>query len=208
MGFDCHVADGGTWKPSFRRSTPSRPQNLKTVIIHTDGGCDGNPGPGGWAAVLEHAGRRRELSGGDPATTNNRMELTAAIEALAALREPCAVTLWTDSQYLREGVTRWRFHWKRRGWRTASKQPVKNADLWRRLDALTDPHRVAWQWLKGHAGHTLNERCDELATGEIARLRQTHSPAQLRELLAAFKSRQAAATTVGARAHEIPLPLE
>ena len=187
--------------------TPRRHLDLKTVTIHTDGGCDGNPGPGGWAAVLEHAGRRRELSGGDPATTNNRMELTAAIEALAALREPCAVTLWTDSQYLREGVTRWLSQWKRRGWRTAAKQPVKNADLWRRLDALTDPHRVAWRWLKGHAGHAPNERCDDLATREIARLKQSHSPAQLRELLAAFKARQAAAAANGVLAGEVSLPL-
>ena len=176
------------------------------MTIHTDGGCDGNPGPGGWAAVLEHAGRHREISGGDPATTNNRMELTAGIEALAALREPCAVTLWTDSRYLREGVTRWLVQWKRRGWRTAAKQPVKNADLWHRLDALAGPHQVAWRWLKGHAGHAPNERCDELAAGEIARLKQTHSPARLRELLAAFQARQTATATTGVTAREVPLP--
>ena len=179
---------------------------LKPVTIHTDGGCEGNPGPGGWGAVLECAGRRRELSGGDPATTNNRMELTAALEALAALREPCAVTLWTDSQYLREGITRWLANWKRRGWRTVAKQPVKNADLWRRLDAAAAPHRIGWQWLKGHAGDALNERCDVLASAEIARLKQTHSPARLREFLAAFKALPAGAPPSGA-ADDPLLPL-
>ena len=179
---------------------------MKPVTIHTDGGCDGNPGPGGWAAVLEHAGQRRELSGGDPATTNNRMELTAAIEALAALHAvPCDVTLWTDSQYLRDGVTRWLANWKRRGWRTLDRKPVKNVDLWRRLDALASQHRVTWRWLKGHAGHADNERCDVLAAAEIARLKRAHSPARLREFLAAFQARQreAEAATVG----ETLLPL-
>lgn len=178
---------------------------MKAVTIHTDGGCEGNPGPGGWGAVLEYAGRQRELSGGAPATTNNRMELSAAIEALGVLREPCAVTLWTDSQYLREGITRWLPNWKSRGWRTTTKQPVKNADLWRRLDALTGSHRIAWRWLKGHAGNPLNERCDVLATAEIVRLKQTHSRARLRELLAEFKAGAAADPT--ATGPEAGLPL-
>ena len=176
------------------------------MTIHTDGGCDGNPGPGGWAAVLAHAGQRRELSGGDPATTNNRMELTAAIGALAALRAaPCDVTLWTDSQYLRDGVTRWLVNWKRRGWRTLDRRPVKNVDLWRRLDELAGQHRVTWRWLKGHAGHADNERCDELAAAEIVRLKQVHSPAQRREFLAAFQARQREAEA--ATAGETLLPL-
>ncbi len=170
---------------------------MKAVTIHTDGGCEGNPGPGGWGAVLEYAGRQRELSGGAPATTNNRMELLAAIEALGALREPCAVTLWTDSQYLREGITRWLANWKRRGWRTTTKQPVKNADLWRRLDVLAAAHQITWRWLKGHAGNPLNERCDVLATAEIARLKQTHAPARLRELLAEFKAAMTGDDTAG-----------
>jgi ribonuclease HI len=161
---------------------------LKLVKIHTDGGCEGNPGPGGWAAVLEYAGRTKELSGGDPATTNNRMELQAAIEALQALREPCEVELFTDSQYLREGITRWISNWKKRGWRTATKQPVKNEDLWRALDTVTAIHSIQWRWLKGHAGHSGNERCDALAGQEIGRIKKQFTREQLREKLARFKS--------------------
>jgi ribonuclease HI len=145
---------------------------LKHVIIHTDGGCEPNPGPGGWAAVLETDGRIRELSGSDPATTNNRMEMQAAIEALRALPEPSRVELFTDSQYLRKGICEWLKGWKARGWKTAEKQPVKNQDLWRQLDTLTAGHTISWRWLKGHVGHKLNERCDELAGMEIAKLRR------------------------------------
>jgi ribonuclease HI len=161
---------------------------LKLVKIHTDGGCEGNPGPGGWGAVLEYAGRTKELSGGEPATTNNRMELQAAIEALKALREPCQVELFTDSQYLREGITRWISGWKTRGWRTTAKQPVKNEDLWRALDAATAVHRIQWRWLKGHAGHVGNERCDILAANEIGRIKKQFTREQLREKLARFQS--------------------
>ncbi len=156
---------------------------MKKVTIHTDGACEGNPGgPGGWAAVLRHGTRSREISGGVPATTNNRMELQAAISALQALKEPCAVELWTDSQYLRQGITEWLPGWKRRGWRTVEKKPVKNEDLWRALDAAAAPHQIHWQWLKGHAGHADNERCDALARAEVAKLRSLHSPQQLAAL--------------------------
>ena len=133
------------------------------VIIHTDGACSGNPGPGGWGAILEWKGHARELKGAEPHTTNNRMELMGAIAALEALNRPCTVELHTDSQYLRLGITQWLAGWKRNGWRTASRQPVKNEDLWRRLDAVAQRHRVDWRWVKGHAGHDENERADELA---------------------------------------------
>ena len=133
------------------------------VIIYTDGACSGNPGPGGWGAILTAGEHQRELCGGEGPTTNNRMELLAAIRALEALKRPCRVELHTDSQYLRQGITEWISGWKARGWRTASKAPVKNEDLWRRLDAARARHEVSWKWVKGHAGHPLNERADELA---------------------------------------------
>jgi ribonuclease HI len=133
------------------------------VEIWTDGACSGNPGPGGWGAVLTYDGHEKELFGGEAETTNNRMELMGAIGALEALNRPCAVDLHTDSQYLRGGVTSWMKNWKRNGWRTADKKPVKNEDLWRRLDAATQRHEIAWRWVKGHAGNVMNERADELA---------------------------------------------
>ena len=138
------------------------------VVIYTDGACSGNPGPGGWGAILISGAHERELCGGNRATTNNRMELTAAIRALEALKRPCRVELHTDSQYLRQGITEWLAGWKARGWRTASKAPVKNEDLWRELDAARGRHEVAWRWVKGHAGHPLNERADELARRGLA----------------------------------------
>ena len=138
------------------------------VEIHTDGACSGNPGPGGWGAILSFGDREKELSGGEPITTNNRMELTAAIMALEALTRPCAVALYTDSQYLRGGVTGWMHGWKRNGWKTADKKPVKNVDLWQRLDAATKTHDIQWHWVKGHAGHNLNERADTLARTGMA----------------------------------------
>ena len=141
------------------------------VIIHTDGACSGNPGPGGWGAILEWNGHRKEIRGGEPHTTNNRMELTAAIMALEALKRPCTVEIHTDSQYLRQGITAWILAWKRNGWRTADKKPVKNVDLWQRLDAALAHHQVRWHWVRGHAGHDLNERADELARGAIGELR-------------------------------------
>ncbi len=138
------------------------------VTIHTDGACSGNPGPGGWGAILQYREAEKELYGGEPETTNNRMELTAAIEALAALKRAAPVDLYTDSKYLRDGVTEWIHNWKRNGWKTSSKKPVKNADLWQRLDDLLNRHSVDWHWVKGHAGHDLNERADELARRGMA----------------------------------------
>lgn len=134
-----------------------------TVEIYTDGACKGNPGPGGWGALLQFNGKERELFGGEPSTTNNRMELIAVIEALSALSRPCRVRLHTDSRYVQQGITAWIDSWKRRGWRTASNQPVKNVDLWKRLDELARRHEVDWIWVKGHAGHDGNERADALA---------------------------------------------
>ena len=133
------------------------------VEIHTDGACSGNPGPGGWGAILDWNGKRRELAGGEPLTTNNRMELMAAIEALVALKRPSVVDLYTDSAYLRNGITAWVHAWKRNGWRTADKKPVKNAELWRRLDEAMARHEVRWHWLKGHAGHEIQEIADKAA---------------------------------------------
>ena len=140
----------------------------KTVEIYTDGACSGNPGPGGWGAILFHGGTERELKGGEANTTNNRMELTAAIEALNALKESCTVDLHTDSNYLRDGITSWIENWKRNGWRTANRKPVKNADLWERLEAARARHDVRWHWVKGHAGHPQNERADALARAGMA----------------------------------------
>ena len=133
------------------------------VEIFTDGACSGNPGPGGWGAILRLGNRERELSGGDPATTNNRMELMAAIAALEALKRPSVVRLHTDSIYLKDGITRWLHGWKRNGWKTADKKPVKNIDLWQRLEAAMAPHKVEFFWVRGHAGHPENERADALA---------------------------------------------
>ncbi len=143
----------------------------KSVEIHTDGACLGNPGPGGWAALLRHAGRERELAGGESETTNNRMELMAAIMALEALKSPCEVELSTDSQYVQKGIGEWLPNWIRRGWKTAAGQPVKNQDLWVRLDAAARPHAVSWKWVKGHAGHVENERVDKLARAEAEKFR-------------------------------------
>ncbi|GAB1257233.1 ribonuclease HI [Aurantivibrio plasticivorans] len=136
---------------------------MKTVDIFTDGACKGNPGPGGWGALLRFNGTEKRLYGGEKNTTNNRMELQAAIEALAALKEPCSVNLTTDSQYVRQGVTEWIHNWKKNGWRTASKKPVKNSDLWQSLDKESQRHQIEWHWVKGHSGHAENEIADELA---------------------------------------------
>jgi ribonuclease HI len=160
---------------------------VQTVTIHTDGGCQGNPGPGAWAAVLVSGSHRKEVCGAVPATTNNRMELRAAIGALEVLNRPCRIALYTDSNYLKDGISKWIHGWKRNGWKTATKEPVKNEDLWRRLDQALAPHTVEWRWLKGHAGHAENERCDQLATAAMAALRGRTSPAQLREALVRFK---------------------
>lgn len=155
MGTDVSAAGG---------ETATEP---KRVTIYTDGACSGNPGPGGWGAILIFGDTRKELSGGEAHTTNNRMEILAAIEALEALKRPCRVDLFTDSQYLRQGITGWIHNWKARGWRTADKKPVKNEDLWRRIDAARERHDVAWHWVKGHAGDPLNNRVDALAVAAM-----------------------------------------
>lgn len=136
---------------------------MDDVTIYTDGACRGNPGPGGWGVVLTSGKHRREMFGGEAQTTNNRMELTAVIQALQALKRPCRVMLHTDSQYVKKGITEWIHSWKAKGWKTATKQPVKNTDLWQALDAVQSQHEITWQWVKGHAGHPGNERADELA---------------------------------------------
>jgi len=140
------------------------------IHIYTDGACKGNPGPGGWGAILEVDGTEREMCGGEAVTTNNRMELTAVIEALAALKRPCRVVLHTDSQYVMKGITEWIHNWKKRGWRTAAKEPVKNVDLWKKLDEAVGAHEIEWKWVKGHAGHEGNERADALANKGVESL--------------------------------------
>ena len=140
--------------------------DLPGVEIFTDGACKGNPGPGGWGAILRANGKEREISGGETPTTNNRMELMAAIEALNALKRPCHVQLWTDSNYVRDGITKWIHGWRRNGWKTADRKPVKNAKLWQALLDACQPHRIDWHWVKGHAGHPENERADALACAE------------------------------------------
>ncbi len=148
----------------------------KHVEIFTDGACSGNPGPGGFGAILRYRGHEKELSGAEEHTTNNRMELMAAIAALEALKEPVQVDLYTDSEYLKRGITEWLEQWKARGWKTAAKKPVKNADLWQRLEAAMSGHDVRWHWVKGHAGHEMNERADALARAAIATLRKDGPP--------------------------------
>jgi ribonuclease HI len=143
------------------------PRPLKIVDIYTDGACAGNPGPGGWAAILRYKGSEKAVSGFERQTTNNRMEMKAVIEALGMLKEACRVRVHTDSQYLRNGITDWIHAWKRNGWRTTGRQPVKNRELWEVLDDLSQKHLIEWVWVQGHAGHPENERCDELARQEI-----------------------------------------
>jgi ribonuclease HI len=151
-------------------SAGGRPMN-GVVTIYTDGACKGNPGPGGWGALLVWDEREKELCGGDPATTNNRMELTAVIRALESLNRSCAVAIYTDSQYVKNGIQSWIHAWKKNGWKTADRKPVKNAELWRELDALTVKHRVAWHWVKGHDGHPGNDRADALANRGVETIR-------------------------------------
>ena len=139
------------------------PSSAEVVTVYADGACKGNPGRGGWGAILRIGGHEKELFGGEPQTTNNRMELTAVIRALEALKRPCTVQVYTDSQYVQKGISEWLRDWKRRGWRTADKKPVKNIDLWQELDRLAALHRVTWHWVRGHAGHPENERADALA---------------------------------------------
>jgi ribonuclease HI len=150
---------------------------MNRVIIHTDGACSGNPGPGGWGAVLQYGETVKELKGGEALTTNNRMELTAAIEALNALKRPCEVELHTDSQYLKNGLTSWIKGWKKNGWRTADRKPVKNVELWQALDAAVQRHSIDWRWVKGHAGDEMNERADRLANEGMAPFKPKRRPA-------------------------------
>ncbi len=144
--------------------------NSDVVEIYTDGACRGNPGPGGWGVVLRYKGKEKELYGGEAETTNNRMELTAAIKGLETLSRECDVILTTDSRYVMDGITKWLVNWKKRGWKTADKKPVKNAELWQALEAVNNKHRVKWEWVKGHAGHPENERADQLANRGIDEL--------------------------------------
>ena len=157
------------------------------MVIHSDGACEGNPGPGGWAAIVSYQAHVKEISGGSPATTNNRMELQAAVEALRALKEPCEVEFFTDSKYVQSGISEWLKLWKTRAWRTKAKKAVKNEDLWRELDTESIRHKISWKWLKGHAGHEMNERCDLLAKTEITKIRKRFKPEQLKSLLEDFK---------------------
>lgn len=142
---------------------------MKQVDIFTDGACKRNPGPGGWAAILRMGAHEKELTGGEPETTNNRMEMMAVLRGLTALKEPCAVTVHTDSRYVIDGMTQWIFGWQKRGWVNAAKKPVANEDLWRELIAAARPHKITWEWVKGHSGHPENERCDALASAEALR---------------------------------------
>lgn len=148
---------------------------MPQVEIYTDGACSGNPGPGGWAALLRASGHERELTGAEPDTTNNRMELTAALRGLEALKRPCRVVLYTDSTYLQKGMNGWLENWKRNGWKTAKKKPVRNEDLWRELDAVCARHRIEWRWVRGHAGHPDNERADALAREAMTALKPAGS---------------------------------
>ncbi len=172
------------------------------VDIYTDGACSGNPGPGGWGAVLVYRGHEKEMRGGERRTTNNRMELTAAIRALEALNRPSRVRLHTDSTYLRDGITRWIARWKRNGWKTASRTPVKNADLWRRLDEAADGHDVEWCWVKGHSGHRGNERADRLAREGTAQGRGAR--AEPREPADAVKDRRKSSPRSKPRRRRLP----
>jgi ribonuclease HI len=160
---------------------------MKAVAIYTDGACEGNPGPGGWAAILVYKSTRREITGACPATTNNRMELFAAIEGLRALKEPCEVDLYTDSQYVQKGMSEWVAGWKAKGWRRG-KQPVMNLDLWKALDAEAARHRVRWHWIRGHNQHPENERCDRLAVAAIALLRRDLGEEAIAHALKEFKA--------------------
>ena len=154
---------------SRHENIPERKTAIKHVEIFTDGACSGNPGPGGWGALLRYKSTEKELSGYAAQTTNNRMELTAVVEALRALKEPCKVTVTTDSMYLKDGITQWIKNWKRNGWVTRDKTPVKNKDLWEALDEASQRHTIEWRWVRGHVGHPENERCDQLAREAIAR---------------------------------------
>ena len=142
------------------------------VELYTDGACSGNPGPGGWGCILRYKGTEKELCGGEPGTTNNRMEMKAVISGIAALKRPCVIEVYTDSQYVQKGISEWIWGWKKRDWKTADNKPVKNADLWQELDALVKKHKISWHWVKGHAGHPENERADALARQGLQEARE------------------------------------
>ena len=152
---------------------------MNSVTIHTDGACSGNPGPGGWGAVLQYGDKIKELKGGEALTTNNKMELTAAISALNALTRPCEVELHTDSNYVKDGLTKWIHGWKKNGWRTADKKPVKNVELWQALDTAVSRHKINWHWVKGHAGDEMNERADQLANEGMAPFKPKRAATEL-----------------------------
>lgn len=176
-----------------RVSTQNSSTFMKKIVVHTDGACLGNPGPGGWAVILEYGAMKKEFVGGDLATTNNRMELQAAIEALSRLKEPCAVELFTDSEYLREGITKWIHTWKARGW----KKKVKNKDLWQALDAAAARHKVTWHWVRGHSGNPGNERCDCLAMTEAERINKTNTTELRANALVQFEKARSASGEQG-----------
>lgn len=157
------------------------------MTVYSDGACECNPGPGGWAVILKYREHVKEISGGSPVMTNNRMELKAAVEGLRALKERCEVEFFTDSKYVQSGISEWLKEWKARGWRTKGKKAVKNEELWRELDLESARHKISWKWLKGHAGHAMNERCDLLARTEISKIRQQFNSVQLKSLLEEFK---------------------
>jgi len=162
---------------------------VKLVTIYSDGACEGNPGPGGWATVLRYGKTEKPFFGGELATTNNRMEIKGAIEGLKKLREPCEVQLFTDSEYLKNGITKWIFAWKRKKWKKGQK-PVKNADLWQELDAEAAKHKVTWNWVRGHSGDRLNELCDKLAVSEVEKIKKANSKSILSSALEDFKAKQ------------------
>ena len=166
--YDCPAINTSDREPPMSESRHPHRSAAQLVEIFADGACSGNPGPGGWGTVLRSGGHEKELSGFEPETTNNRMELTAAIKGLAALKRPCRVRLTTDSQYLKKGMTEWVADWVRRGWKNSQRQPVANRDLWEQLLELSSRHEVEWHWVRGHAGHAENERCDTLARAAIA----------------------------------------
>lgn len=171
------------------RADAKKPRTVKVVTIYTDGACEGNPGPGGWATVLRYGTTQKPFSGGELATTNNRMEIKAALEGLRQLKESCEVQLFTDSEYLKNGITAWIFAWKRKKWKKGGK-PVKNADLWQDLDKEASRHKITWNWVRGHSGDPLNELCDQLAVLEIAKLKNAHSKEELTHAMKEFQVKQ------------------
>jgi ribonuclease HI len=179
-----------SWVHTFLKPAIYRISEMKRVVVYSDGACGGNPGPGGWAAILTYGKANREISGGCPATTNNRMELEAAVQALMALKQPCLVDFYTDSKYLKNGVTKWVEAWRKRGWVTNGNRPVKNEDQWKRLDLARSCHRVNWHWIQGHACSAENRNCDRLARLEIAKIKRSLTQAQLNAMLQDFCNKQ------------------